>query len=251
MLADRFSAVFLDLFDTIVKWDPNRLPVMEIAGRSVHSTFPWLIPILAAELPDAFREDVFLSAYAAVMDEIESLRRTSSAEVTCEERFRRTVERMGAPRERVAELARTLRRRHMEGVRSVTTTPEPYRRAVERLAERYPLGLVSNFDDSETGHRIVADTGVSHLFGAVDNSADVAIRKPHPDIFRPALERLGVEPQRVLFVGDNAREDVLGAQGLSMPVAWLSHDRPVYPDELEPPDWTIRNLAELPALLGL
>jgi hypothetical protein len=50
MLADRFSAVFLDLFDTIVKWDPNRLPVMEIAGRSVHSTFPWLIPILAAEL---------------------------------------------------------------------------------------------------------------------------------------------------------------------------------------------------------
>jgi putative hydrolase of the HAD superfamily len=47
-------------------------------------------------------------------------------------------------------------------------------------------------------------------------SSEVGMRKPHPLIFRRALEALGVEPERALFVGDRLYEDVRGAGELGM-----------------------------------
>ena len=41
MAKHRFKAVVLDLFDTLVKWEPNRLPLMELRGQQVRTTMPW------------------------------------------------------------------------------------------------------------------------------------------------------------------------------------------------------------------
>src|SRR5262249_15740179 len=65
------KAVVLDLFDTLVKWTPHRLPQMEIRGKRVHTTIPWLVPDLERSLGDAFRLDRFIEAYTAVLNEIE------------------------------------------------------------------------------------------------------------------------------------------------------------------------------------
>jgi HAD superfamily hydrolase (TIGR01549 family) len=246
-----FRAVVLDLFDTLVKWSPDRLPEMEIGGRRVHTTIPWLVPRLEQGLGAEFRLDAFLEAYGAVLAEIQTERLATAVEITCHERFRRTLDRLNVATDGASELAQQLTRIHMAAVRAVTAAPPAHKAVVPRLAERYRMGLVSNFDDARTGYEILGDTGVAEHFEVVVISAEARVRKPHPEIFRRLLDGLRLAPKEVLFVGDTAREDVVGARAVGIPVVWLSENKGEYPTELSPPDYTIRNLTELPELLGL
>src|SRR5207253_6586726 len=50
--SDLVRAVFFDLFDTLVRFDRDRLPEVTIAGRTVRSTAGHLHPILRAWSPD-------------------------------------------------------------------------------------------------------------------------------------------------------------------------------------------------------
>jgi HAD superfamily hydrolase (TIGR01549 family) len=249
MIDRQFRAVVLDLFDTLVKWSPQRLPEMEIHGRRVRSTIPLLVPALERGFGEAFRLPAFVDAYSAVMSEIERERLARGVEVTCTERFRRTLERLHAPA--VASLAEELTRTHMSAVRAVTAAPRENAAVVERLAPRYRLGLLSNFDDARTGREILADTGVAEHFAVVVISAEVDVRKPNPVIFRLLLDRLRLAADEVLFVGDTAHEDVAGARAAGIPVVWLSENKGPFPPDIASPDYTIRNLTELPALLGV
>jgi HAD superfamily hydrolase (TIGR01549 family) len=51
-------------------------------------------------------------------------------------------------------------------------------------------------------------------------SADLGIRKPNPDIFLHALNRLKVQPEESAMVGDSLKADVLGAKMLNMLAIW-------------------------------
>jgi HAD superfamily hydrolase (TIGR01549 family) len=51
-------------------------------------------------------------------------------------------------------------------------------------------------------------------------SADLGIRKPNPDIFMHALNRLQVQPEEAAMVGDSLKADVLGARMLNMLAIW-------------------------------
>ena len=245
-----FRAVVLDLFDTLVRWSPQKLPVMEIRGRTMPTTIPLLVPVLERGLGADFRLDDFTDTYGVVMGEIEHERRASAIEITCFERFQRTVQRLGVAAERVDTLAEELTRVHMAAVRSVTAAPPDYAAVVRRLAERFRLGLLSNFDDGRTAYEILDDTGVAKHFEVVVISAEVKLRKPHPAIFRHLLDRLALEPGEVLFVGDTPHEDVVGARGAGIPVVWLSEKSADVSSEIVGADYTIRNLTELPKLLG-
>jgi FMN phosphatase YigB (HAD superfamily) len=51
-------------------------------------------------------------------------------------------------------------------------------------------------------------------------SADLGIRKPHPEIFKYALSKLSVLPEETAMVGDNLKADVGGAKELDMLGIW-------------------------------
>jgi HAD superfamily hydrolase (TIGR01549 family) len=51
-------------------------------------------------------------------------------------------------------------------------------------------------------------------------SADLGIRKPNPDIFLHALNRLKVRPEEAAMVGDSLKADVVGAKMLNMVAIW-------------------------------
>ncbi len=55
---------------------------------------------------------------------------------------------------------------------------------------------------------------------AVTISESVGVRKPRPEIFRHALEALGVEPEETVHVGDNLDADIRGASLLGMRPIW-------------------------------
>jgi len=89
---------------------------------------------------------------------------------------------------------------------------------LEALRERgLRLGLVSNaFDPGWLLHRDLEQMGLAQRLDFSVFSSEVGTRKPHPAIFQRALEALGVEAGRTLFVGDRLYEDVRGAGELGM-----------------------------------
>jgi len=117
---------------------------------------------------------------------------------------------------------------------------------LERLSERYHLGIVSNFYGN-LGF-LCEEIGYDEFFDAVIDSARVGITKPHAGIFEAGLERLGCSPQQAVFVGDNPVRDMRAARALAMPHVWLNT---LHPDR-QPcceDDQVIRSLTELAEIL--
>ncbi|GAX73764.1 hypothetical protein CEUSTIGMA_g1215.t1 [Chlamydomonas eustigma] len=80
------------------------------------------------------------------------------------------------------------------------------------------LAVVSNFD---TRLRPLLDgLELSSLFDEMVVSAEVGAEKPSPLIFESALLRLGLQPNEVIHVGDDRRNDVWGARDAGIS-AWL------------------------------
>jgi putative hydrolase of the HAD superfamily len=89
--------------------------------------------------------------------------------------------------------------------------------ALETLASLRARGLelavVSNWDVGLSEH--LERLGANRLFSAVVTSAEAGTAKPDPAVFRLALDRLGVEAERAVHVGDES-EDELGAAAAGM-----------------------------------
>jgi putative hydrolase of the HAD superfamily len=79
------------------------------------------------------------------------------------------------------------------------------------------LAIVANFDLTLDAR--LEELGLNHLFSTVVTPAAAAAAKPDPRIFRIALERLGVEPERALHVGDGVADEE-GARAAGMKFAW-------------------------------
>jgi putative hydrolase of the HAD superfamily len=72
-------------------------------------------------------------------------------------------------------------------------------------------GLVSNsWSTSHYDRALLAE-----LFDAVMISAEVGLHKPQPEIYLLASKRLGVEPERCVFI-DDLRENCAGAEAVGM-----------------------------------
>jgi putative hydrolase of the HAD superfamily len=100
--------------------------------------------------------------------------------------------------------------------------------ALETLAARYRLGVVSNANG--TVRRKLARVGLDHFFETVVDSAEESIEKPDPRLFRIALERLGARPEETAYVGDIFKVDVVGARAAGL-FAILIDPRGAYADQ--------------------
>lgn len=122
---------------------------------------------------------------------------------------------------------------------------------LRKLAERYPLAIVSNFYGNLQA--VLEDFGVAELFCSVTDSGVAGVRKPDLEIFRMGLEALGLEeiPQKVLVVGDSIDKDIFPAHRLGCLTALLpgipwdsSRPQPPAPKDTV----VIKNIAELEKL---
>jgi putative hydrolase of the HAD superfamily len=84
----------------------------------------------------------------------------------------------------------------------------------ELAANGYGLGIVSNFEAWLM--TLLERLDVLPLMKVVVVSGAEGIEKPDPEIFRRALDRLGVAAERAVYVGDNPRIDVEPAVAMGM-----------------------------------
>jgi HAD superfamily hydrolase (TIGR01549 family) len=104
------------------------------------------------------------------------------------------------------------------------------------------IGLVSN-----TGRDL--DAFVAHHALDIDaavGSGTHGKTKPHPAIFRAALEQLGVTAEEAAMVGDSPEDDVEGAQALGMRAFLVDRE-----DRFPEVEGRLPDLLALPAALGL
>ncbi|MFD8936673.1 HAD family hydrolase [Streptomyces sp. NPDC059578] len=164
------------------------------------------------------------------------------------DRLRRRALECGVPAEEAGPLAVELDR----ATKSLTLELFPDVTAVlaQLRGRGLRVGLCSNwYWDLD---RAVASCGLSDLVDAGVTSARVGVRKPHPAIYRAALDACGVAPEEALFVGDVWAADVVGplAGGIRAVHLWRP-DRAV--DGVAPPlpdrAHRITSLHSLPELL--
>jgi len=101
--------------------------------------------------------------------------------------------------------------------------------------------VVSNIDRRDVLCAMI-HTGcrVGHLV----TSDDVQSYKPRPEMFRRALDTLGLEPSEVIHVGDSRTSDVAGATNLGIPVVWINRTgKKITSGPL--PTWTVDNLLDI------
>lgn len=107
------------------------------------------------------------------------------------------------------------------------------------------MGIVSNTTNPGfMKEREMRNLGLKPYFEFAIYSSVTPFRKPHPSIFKLAIDNLGMEPQEILFVGDNLQLDVVGAKGVGMKSAWVNRDHKTAPSYIES-DYELHSLDDL------
>lgn len=115
------------------------------------------------------------------------------------------------------------------------------------------MGVISNFVWG--GTELIHDLELARHFEALTVSARVGFQKPHPGIFKHALESLNVAPANAMHVGDSYKADVIGAHRVGIDAVLIDRsggDLARVRDEHNDPDLAvIADLDELLDLLGI
>ena len=93
---------------------------------------------------------------------------------------------------------------------------------LEQLRPRFQLAVVSNFDGRL--RLVLQRLGISRFCSHIFISSELGADKPDPEIFRRAITIIGLQPDEVLHVGDDAERDSKAAAAAGLRVFQL--DRP-------------------------
>jgi putative hydrolase of the HAD superfamily len=214
--------------------------LFDAGGTLVHLDPRWVGPALESAVGQAPDPDRMVDAHYRTMHDF-GARLSATGRSDAEEWgfwMLRFLERTGVDPtpEAVAALGE---------LRGVWTKPiEGVREAVTGLAaDGVRVAVVSNADG--TVEETLAVAGYDGVFEFVVDSSVVGISKPDPRIFDGALERLGLPPDRVWYVGDSMHHDVGGATAAGLAVAVLVDPLDLSP-EYRP---RVDTVADLPALI--
>jgi HAD superfamily hydrolase (TIGR01549 family) len=116
----------------------------------------------------------------------------------------------------------------------------------------YKIGLISNTIFPSYLHE--ADLESHGLLSYLDfriYSSDYGVRKPHMDIFKAGIDRMGFSPEEIIHVGDRFRTDVLGSRKAGMEPVLKFCERRDYPDPIPTSVPVIFKISELLELLDM
>ena len=246
-MPDRLRAVLFDLDDTLIDWSGwggdynarNREHVEAVLDSLPHDG--WREPDL-----DDLEREYTLRTESAWASGRSTLQAPHLGDILVE-----SLAAVGVPQvllERDA-LARAVPWTMYPGLRGFEDAVPTLRLLQERGIRR---GLVTNAHQPMAlrDRELQACGLLEYLPDCRISAADVGWLKPHPRIFRAALERLGVEARETVFVGDNPVADVAGAQNVGMRgVLRAGRDERSMLGGLIEPDARVGSLAELPPLL--
>lgn len=177
-------------------------------------------------------------AIGASLGELEKIR-SRGQEMTLEEVYGSALSKLGLPPEEdILEMIHNLFKRSY-----ISTFYSCTEDVLERLDKHYNVALISN-TMSDQPRMLLEETGLNRHFDMIVCSRDLGIRKPNPKIFEYVLDRLCVEPEEAVHVGDSIEADMEGAVDSGITPVWIKN-----PEESPWAGYAISSICELPGFL--
>lgn len=112
----------------------------------------------------------------------------------------------------------------------------------------YKMGLISNGPiDSQRRHAEALD--VLEFFDTAVFEGEAGIGKPDPEIFEMICRKLECAPGETVMIGDNLKNDVMGARQVGCWTVWLNREGEANGGDIQP-HAVIKSLDELPAAVA-
>ncbi|ENH96058.1 hydrolase [Gracilibacillus halophilus YIM-C55.5] len=116
---------------------------------------------------------------------------------------------------------------------------------LEKLKQNHrKLGMITNGKGQFQQDNMIA-LGIENYFDTILISEWEGMKKPEPQIFKNALNNLGVLPSESMFVGDHPEKDIQAAQNVGMKTIWKKDD---YWGNVVA-DSVVEDLGEIPTIL--
>ncbi|YCA45727.1 HAD family hydrolase [Bacillus sp. JZ8] len=120
-------------------------------------------------------------------------------------------------------------------------------RTLDKLKENYRLLLLTNGSPDLQNTKLEITPEIAPYFDEIIISGAFGRGKPDPTIFEHALEKMGLEKDDAIMVGDNLMTDILGASRIGMKSVWINRENKER-NEVSP-TYEITHLEELYPLL--
>lgn len=122
------------------------------------------------------------------------------------------------------------------------------REAVESLAKKYSLYIVSNGTAKVQEGRL-AHADITRFFGDIFISQAMGADKPDRLFFDNAFARIpDFDPSQAMIVGDSLTSDIQGGKNAGIRTCWVNPAHKVAPPHIVP-DYQIEGISQLEALL--
>ncbi|MCU6708200.1 HAD family hydrolase [Paenibacillus sp. J5C_2022] len=121
-------------------------------------------------------------------------------------------------------------------------------RVLDALKGKYKLLLLTNGSPDLQKEKLDGVPELVPYFDHIIISGEFGEGKPAASIFRHALDRLGIEPDHGIMVGDKLTTDILGANTIGMTSVWINRRGVKRNDDIIPA-YEITHLEELLRLL--
>jgi len=117
---------------------------------------------------------------------------------------------------------------------------------LSELKQAYTLALITNGRTKGQNAKI-DNAQLRDYFECIHISESEGVKKPNPIIFKRCLERLGINAENAVYIGDNPENDVKAAQACGMKAIWKRNQ---HYDEINYADKIIDNIADVQNIIS-
>ena len=107
------------------------------------------------------------------------------------------------------------------------------------------VGLITNGNHA-LQYKKLQLLGLQYIFDEIIVSGDVIVEKPDAEIFQLMCEKLALQPDEMVYVGDNPKNDIAGARDAGYHTIWM-RSTGQWDDKLNPADESVDRVEEVPA----
>lgn len=224
----RYSAIFLDVDDTLLTFRPSSESALRLAFEDLQLPY----------------EPAFFEVFFWIGEVLwgQQKRELLSADDIRKVIFHRLLYAVGVTGDGTALGDAFYRHLYHQAVR------EPQvREALTYLSTRYQLYVASN-GVLEMQRSRLRQAELLNYFTNLFVSDDIGAEKPSTAFFEEALRRAGLTADQVLFIGDSLGADMVGAERIGMDRCWYNPSESPVP-EFPPLTYTISELSQLEKFL--
>ena len=117
---------------------------------------------------------------------------------------------------------------------------------LEDLKEKgYDMHIITNGFE-EVQHIKIKESGLLPFFSEIITSEQVDVRKPHPLIFKHAVDKARSKKSESVMIGDNLIADILGARDFGMDQVFFNPETSAHDEQ---PTYEISDLSQLSEIL--